>query len=130
MSTVLSSIPSTYFQLHPTAVENLQQLALAFGIFIWTLSFWFFAISLFSCLLTIKTMSFNLIFYSMIFPNIGFTLATISIGEGLASQGVTWVGSAMTILITIMYLSVLCAHAKAIWCGQILWPGKDEDKDT
>lgn len=123
-------IDSTYFIQHPTAAESLTQIALVFGIFIWSISFWFFSISLASCLMAAKEMSFHLVFYGLIFPNVGFTIATISIGRDLYSEPILWLGSAMTIVLTVVYVSVLILHAKAVYTGQILWPGKDEDKDT
>lgn len=123
-------LQSTYFQQHPTAAEALTQIALAFGIFIWTLSFWFFSISLASCLMAYREISFHLIAYGLVFPNVGFTTATIYIGQDLYSQPILWVGSAMTIVLTLVLITVLILHIKALWKGDILWPGKDEDKDT
>ena len=38
-----------------------------------------------------------------------------------------WVGTAMTLLIVIMYLFVLFCHVRAVWRKQILFPGRDED---
>ena len=53
---------------------------------------------------------------------------TISIGTQLDSQGILWVGSAMTILIVITWLAVLVSHAKALLTRRIMMPGLDEDK--
>jgi hypothetical protein len=58
-----------------------------------------------------------------VFPNVGFTIATINIGKSLQSEGIKWVGSIMTILVVITYLFVGVYHVKAFIC----WPGKDED---
>ena len=62
-----------------------------------------------------------------IFPNVGFTIATINIGETFGSQSVTWVGSAMTCLLVVAYIFVFSKHVQAAWTGQILMEGKDED---
>jgi hypothetical protein len=62
-----------------------------------------------------------------IFPNIGFTIATIDIGEVFRSQGVTWVGSVMTCFLVVAYIFVFFKHMQAVWRGQILMDGKDED---
>lgn len=126
------AIPSnaTYFIHHPTAIENLQQVALAFGIFIWALAFWWFSISLTTLLMAFGQLNFNLTWYVMIFPNVGFTISLISIGKGLESNAILWVSSIMTILLVATYLWILVMHARAIYRCDVLWPGKDEDKDT
>jgi predicted permease len=49
----------------------------------------------------------------MVFPNIGFTISIIDIGEQLESQGLLWVGSIMSILIFIMWLFVIACEC----CG-------------
>jgi tellurite resistance protein TehA-like permease len=74
-----------------------------------------------------KAIHFALNWWAFIFPNVGFTIATIEIGRQLDSQGVMWVGSAMTILLIAMYLFVLVNQVLAIWNRVILWPGRDED---
>lgn len=126
-----NNIPANYgyFASHPTAIESLRQIALVFAIFIWGLAFWFFSISLVSCLAVAKKMSFHLVWYAYVFPNVGLTIAVIQIGRGLESNAVQWVGSIMTILLVATWLFVMGAHARALWRGDILWPGKDEDKD-
>jgi hypothetical protein len=58
---------------------------------------------------------------------VGFTIATIDIGQVFQSQGVTWVGSAMTCLLVVAYLFILFKHVQAVWRGQIIMGGKDED---
>lgn len=57
----------------------------------------------------------------------GFTIATIDIGQVFQSQGVTWVGSAMTCLLVVAYLFIFFKHMQAVWRGQIIMGGKDED---
>ena len=126
------SIPAGYgyFAAHPEVVSMLQQLALAFGIFIWSLSFWFFSVTLLSIVLIIPHMSFHLAWWALVFPNVGFTIAIIEIGQGLQSNAITWLGSIMTILLVAVYLFVLGAHIKAVVAKEIMWPGKDEDKEV
>lgn len=63
------------------------------------------------------------------FPNVGFTIATIQIGDALVSEGVKWVASGMTIVLVAVWLFVGCTHVRAVWKREILWPGKDEDHD-
>lgn len=57
----------------------------------------------------------------------GFTIATIDIGEVFHSQGVTWVGSGMTCILVVVYVLIFFKHMQAVWRGQILMDGKDED---
>jgi hypothetical protein len=58
---------------------------------------------------------------------VGFTIATIDIGEVFQSPGVTWVGSMMTCLLAVAYVFILFKHVQAVWRGQIIMEGKDED---
>ena len=67
--------------------------------------------------------------WALVFPNTGFTIVTISIGNQLQSPGIQWVGSAMTILIVIAWSFVLCCHARALLTKRMMMPGLDEDKD-
>jgi tellurite resistance protein TehA-like permease len=97
--------------------------------FIWTLAGWFFCIALISTLRTAKQMSFQCVWYAMVFPNVGFTIALIQIGEQLLSPGIQWVGSIMTIILIAVWLFVMAAHARAVVKKQVMMPGLDEDKD-
>ncbi|PWN42045.1 C4-dicarboxylate transporter/malic acid transport protein [Ceraceosorus guamensis] len=121
---------TSYFSSHSTASETLQVIALATGIFLWALSFWWFVVTVGAILLGVKKMEFHLVWYGLLFPNVGWTVSTISIGKALGSNAVTWVSTAMSLLLITAYLFVLLMHARAIWRGGIMWPGKDEDKDT
>ncbi|KAJ7315325.1 voltage-dependent anion channel [Mycena albidolilacea] len=105
----------------------LRTVATLSGVFIWALSLWFFCISLFACAAARREMRFRLTWWAFVFPNAGFTIATISIGEMFESEAVGWVGSAMTGLLVVVYLAVGFAHARAVWREGVLWEGKDED---
>lgn len=118
-----------YFALHPLALDVLKTLALFVAVFLWALAFFFFCLSLISVLHGIKKMSFHLVWWALIFPNTGFAIATIDIGERFGSQGILWIGSVMTILLVAMWLFVLAFNVKAVITKQIVMPGMDEDKD-
>ncbi|KAF2093363.1 hypothetical protein NA57DRAFT_48323 [Rhizodiscina lignyota] len=112
----------------------LLTLATVVSVFIWSLAFWFFCISVIANLLVSwpfitkeKAIHFSLNWWAFIFPNVGFTIATITIGRELDSQGILWVGSIMTIFLVAMYIFVLVHHVLAVWRRKILWPGRDED---
>lgn len=49
-----------FFQRHPTAIENLQVFTAIVAVFLWTLAFWFFCISLLAVLNGLRSMSFHL----------------------------------------------------------------------
>ncbi|KIY03476.1 uncharacterized protein Z520_00167 [Fonsecaea multimorphosa CBS 102226] len=102
-------------------------LALLTAVFIWSLSLWFWAIGVVSCLAVRRTFRFHLNWWAFVFPNVGFTLATINIGKSLHSNPVLWVGSVMTLLMILLYVYVLCNHARAVWRKDVLYAGKDED---
>jgi tellurite resistance protein TehA-like permease len=73
-------------------------------------------------------MTFHLVMWAFVFPNVGFTIATINIGQQLKSQGIQWVGSIMSIFIFIAWLFVLTNHIKALVTKRLMMPGMDEDK--
>lgn len=76
----------------------------------------------------LSKMEFSLSWWAFIFPNGGFTLATIQIGEALDSRSIKLVSSVMTVLLVIAWLviSVLCV--KAFLRKKVMWPGRDDDK--
>ena len=117
-----------YFSSHPMAREMLRTMATFTAIFLWVLAFWFFCIALIAVLSGANKMSFHMVWWACVFPNTGFAINTISIGEQLESEGVLWIGSAMTILIVMAWLFIFLAQIRAIMRKQILMPGKDEDK--
>lgn len=78
-----------YFATHPMAPEILRTVATWASIFIWYLTFWMFAIALLGTLSQAfpfqkghykPRMHFKLSWWAMIFPNVGFALATTYIG--------------------------------------------------
>lgn len=73
-------------------------------------------------------MGFALPWWALVFPNVGFTLATVRIGEELGSEAILWVGSVMTVLLVATWLMTAGMCVRAVVLGQILWPGKDEDR--
>ena len=119
---------ASFFQRHTTAIENMQVLAAFIGVFLWTLSFWFFCTASLAVLTSVKRMSFHLTWWAMVFPNVGFTIATIRIGEEFESEGILWLGSVMTVLLVGMWMFVFVCHVRAVMQRQILMPGKDEDR--
>jgi C4-dicarboxylate transporter/malic acid transport protein len=126
-----NSIPQGYgyFAKHPMAMDVLQPLALVSSIFLWLFSFFFFGIALAACLQGIQEAYWSLVCWAVVFPNTGFAIATINIGNELDSEGIKWVGSIMTILLVAVWLCNLAMQVRAIYNKTMLWPGKDEDRD-
>lgn len=118
-----------YFATNPLAIDVLQPLALAFSIFLWLFGFFFFCIAAVACIDGFRNLNWSLICWAFVFPNTGFAIATIDIGNELNSEGIRWVGSAMTILLVIVWLYNLVMHTRTIALKRMLWPGKDEDRD-
>lgn len=63
------------------------------------------------------------------FPNTGFIIAAIQIGTAIGSESILWVTSGLTCVQVGVWLFVGAFHVRAVYKGQILWPGKDEDRD-
>ena len=63
----------------------------------------------------------------MVFPNTGFVIATISIGNSLKDETVLYVGNGLTIAVITMWFFVLFKHVQAVYVADIIYPGMDED---
>lgn len=119
-----------YFAKHPTASETLNVMALWIGIFLWLFTFWLFAIALVahSPIMISKCcnsrphpqMRFTLPWWALIFPNVGFTIATIYIGEELESDAIAWIATVMTALVFAAWLMDLFLHLKSIFQRRIM----------
>ena len=105
---------------------TLRTMAMFSALFLWVLAAWFFFIALVA-VVSSPPKFFHLGWWAMVFPNVGFTLATISIGDLLQVEAVLWVANGMTILVGMAWLFVLVFNIRAVIIGDILWPGKDED---
>jgi C4-dicarboxylate transporter/malic acid transport protein len=106
---------------------TLRILATMVSVFLWCVAFWFFCISFLATCAVAKELTFHLNWWAFIFPNVGFTIATIKIGNEFESEGVRWVGSIMTVLLVAAYFFVLIMHIKAVLTKAILFENKDED---
>ncbi|GKU21929.1 unnamed protein product [Fusarium langsethiae] len=107
-------------------VAIVKLIAVMSAIFLWALSLWWFGIAAVAVIQS-PPKYFHLGFYAMVFPNTGFTLATISIGKALESPAIGWVATGMTILILCVFVFVFVCHARAVITQDIMYPGRDED---
>lgn len=63
----------------------------------------------------------------MVFPNSGFAIATISIGNALKDETILFVGNGLSIALVAMWFYVLFNHVQSVIVGDILYPNMDED---
>ncbi|UNI16488.1 hypothetical protein JDV02_002919 [Purpureocillium takamizusanense] len=115
-----------YFAVHPSAREVLLVLATWTSVFMWLFELWLFALAL---LITLASMvakredgqqwawqlSFNNTWWAMIFPNVGFTLSTVYLGQELGSEAVLWVSTAMTVLVVAAWLMNMVLMVKSVY---------------
>ncbi|RGP69172.1 c4-dicarboxylate transporter malic acid transporter [Fusarium sporotrichioides] len=104
----------------------IRTMALMSGIFLWALAAWWWGIATVAVLQS-PPVYFHLGFYAMVFPNTGWILATISIGNAMGSEHVKWMGTGMSIVLVITYFYVVFRHIKAFIKQDIMYTGRDED---
>ncbi|KAJ6441532.1 Neutral ceramidase [Purpureocillium lavendulum] len=112
-----------YFAAHPSAREVLLVLATWTSVFMWLFELWLFALGL---LITLASgvaredgrwkwqLSFNNTWWAMIFPNVGFTLSTVYLGQELQSEAVLWVSTIMTVLVVAAWLMNMVLMIKSV----------------
>ncbi|KAI5460494.1 voltage-dependent anion channel-domain-containing protein [Mariannaea sp. PMI_226] len=109
-------------------VKTVRAVALFCAIFLWALSFWWFLIAGITVALS-PPKHFHLGWWPLVFPNTGFTLATISIGNQFQCAGILWFSVVLSILVIVTFCVVLYFNIRAVIVGDIMWVGKDEDAD-
>lgn len=128
---ILSVAESSYSTTSSVSAADIALiLATMTAVFLWMMAFFFFCIAAISTLAACQTfggeggsrgMTVSLAWWSMVFPNTGFTLATIDIGEALGSEGVLWVTSGMTIAQVTVWLVVACMTVWGVYERRLLW---------
>jgi len=63
----------------------------------------------------------------MVFPNTGFIIATINIGNSLRDEIILYVANGLSIAILLMWAFVLYHNIRAVVVADIMYPGRDED---
>ncbi|KAK4497892.1 hypothetical protein PRZ48_010547 [Zasmidium cellare] len=110
-----------YFATHPSAAEVLRIVATWVGVFMWVFTFWVFGLAFWINVaeLFVKkegrwrvNVTFTNVAWAMIFPNVGWVLSTIFLGQELESEGIIWVSVAMVILLVAFWLLDLVLMAK------------------
>ena len=127
-----AQIFTTYTNLPGIQNQNMIYDVLQIGsllgaIFLWMLAAFFFAIATIATFEAIHRNDFHLNWHAYVFPNVGFTIATIQIGNRLNSPAIQIVGTGMAGTLFFLWVVVVFAHIKAFFSRNICWPGKDED---
>ncbi|KAH7217792.1 voltage-dependent anion channel [Fusarium oxysporum] len=109
------------------AGELWSGMSVAAGLFIWLMAIWFSALSAISVLRAVQRMEFSLSWWALVFPNVGLALATINVGNTLSSRGIKIFGSALTVVLVIVWFICAAFHIRAIIRRDLLAVGKDLD---
>lgn len=110
-----------------TLSAGVRLLAINSAVFLWGLSFWFFASASTAVIAGMPDRKFHLSWWSFVFPNVGFTLASIRMGKALGNEGVLWFSSVMSIFLFIAWAFIAFRCVRAVYRREIVWPGHDED---
>ncbi|EFQ35513.1 C4-dicarboxylate transporter/malic acid transporter [Colletotrichum graminicola] len=110
-----------------TVALAVRAAALFAAVFLWGLSFWFFSSAFLATVIGMPDRSFHLSWWSFVFPNVGFAIATIRIGEALGSEGLLWFADVSTIILVAVWLVIGFCCTRAVLRKKLVWPGRDED---
>ncbi|KAJ2977403.1 hypothetical protein NQ176_g4392 [Zarea fungicola] len=104
----------------------LYNIAIISAVFLWALSFWWFGIAVIA-VAQAPPKHFHLGWWACVFPNTGFTLATISMAKEFGNEVLIWMTTAMSIIMVCTYFLVLICQVHAVLVQDIMYPGRDED---
>lgn len=107
-------------------VKFIRQMSVLAGIFLWGLSLWWWGVATIA-VITTRPKYFHLGWWASVFPNTGFTLATITVAKALNSDVIRGFSVFMTVCIFITYFFVLYHNVRAVLKYDIMGPGLDED---
>jgi tellurite resistance protein TehA-like permease len=105
---------------------SIRFVGLASGVFLWALSFWFLVMASVAVVIG-GDRRFRLTWWSFVFPNVGFSIATIRFGTAFNSSGLLWFATMLTIVLVVVWLYIFIRCIWAVVHREILWPGHDED---
>lgn len=107
---------------------GVKLLAIFAAVFLWGLSFWFFASATAAVVVGTPDRRFHLSWWSFVFPNVGLALASMRMGTALGSEGLLWFSTVMTVLLFLVWIFVAFRCIRAVYRREIVWPGHDEDE--
>ncbi|WPB06861.1 uncharacterized protein RHO25_011521 [Cercospora beticola] len=112
-----------YFATHPIAGEVLLIVATWTGIFLWLFCVFVFGVAFLIIMAGLFEkregkwridMSWNNASWALIFPNVGWVLGTVYLGEELQSEAIAWVSVAMIIALVAVWLLDMFLMSKAV----------------
>lgn len=109
--------------------EVFKVVAVAIGIFLWLVSFWFSALSTVSVLISASESHFTLNWWAFIFPNVGLVTALLQLAEALNLSSVQMISTGATGILTLLWVFCAVMHVRALARKEVLWPGMDEDME-
>jgi tellurite resistance protein TehA-like permease len=107
----------------------LRTLSVVAAAFLWALSFWWFGVAAMAVVMA-PPGYFHLGWWASVFPNSGFTLATIALGRAMRCGPILDVATGMSVVVAVTYIFVFCHLVRAVLIQDIMYPGRDEDFDT
>ncbi|KAI6083441.1 voltage-dependent anion channel-domain-containing protein [Hypoxylon rubiginosum] len=107
-------------------MKIIRPIAVVAAVFLWALSLWWFGIATVSVIVS-PPQYFHLNWWAAVFPNTGFILATISIGNEIQHEGIRWFATGLSICLVCSYIFVLFNLVRAVIIQDIMYPGRDED---
>lgn len=125
-----AQVPLVEGMLSPAILADGVRLAAIYSaLFLWGLSFWFFASAASATVTGMPDRKFHLSWWSFVFPNVGFCISTIRVGEAMGSPGLLWFSTVLTVVLVIAWLVIAWRCVMAVIHREIVWPGHDEDSD-
>ncbi|EFQ29983.1 C4-dicarboxylate transporter/malic acid transporter [Colletotrichum graminicola M1.001] len=110
------------------AVPIVRVMSAFIGLWLWGLSLWFFIVSVGSLWKVIwpkKKMSFQMNWWSFVFPNTALITATTSLGKVFENRGLQISGCVMAACLIVVWFIVFGSMIRSLYQRELLWP-----KDT
>ncbi|KAK2018940.1 C4-dicarboxylate transporter/malic acid transporter [Colletotrichum eremochloae] len=110
------------------AVPIVKVISALIGLWLWGLSLWFFIVSvgsLWKVLWPKKKMSFQMTWWSFVFPNTALITATTALGKVFQNKGLQISGCVMAACLIIVWFIVFGSMIRSLCRKELLWP-----KDT
>lgn len=123
-------IPKGFLGIDTIPVGDVfKAVAVAVGVFMWLVAFWFSALSTVGVLISIKDAHFTMNWWGFIFPNAGLFIALRQLADALDLSSVKVVVSVATVVLFVIWILVAIMNIRAVVRREVLWPGRDEDME-
>ncbi|KAF3042603.1 hypothetical protein E8E11_007016 [Didymella keratinophila] len=123
-------IPKGFLDIDTIPIGDVfKAMAVAIGVFMWLVSFFFSALSTVSVLISAKDSHFTLNYWGFVFPNVGLVIGLLQLGEALDLPSVQKICAAATAVLTLLWIFCAVMHVRALRRKEVLWPGQDEDME-